>query len=357
MDCFTFNAPPDFSNQQTCPNLDCLWSSEFHWMRGLLITPADADGGPQITQATAGDKLRLRARVYNYSLHQAAAGVSLHARFYRQEWQPTCPDTDVDCQSNVPIGESVLIEEVQTDPVDPFNEQTLNWTLLETTLDTTELGDKYFIFWVVVWLEDENGGLVAEIPQHGLKDVPGPLTSIADVPIETHSNNVGYYHMPFYIFPEQSNAAAMKDPASEVDVGLIMEQVTLSHSGATKNEKIEIKAILSTGDQSENGVAVLFFDGDPDAGDEMFDMEMISHIRANEVYQLRVPFRPRTCGTHEIFVVAADGSSASPKSMAILEVDCEPLAVIDPDARFIYTTPYAITPRPGSRERSLIPVS
>lgn len=333
MDCFTFNASPDFSNQETCPNLDCMWSSEFHWMRGLLITPADADGGPQITQATAGDKLRLRARVYNYSLHQADAGVSLHARLYRQEWQPTCPDTDVDCQSNVPIGESALIEEVQTDPVDPFNEQTLNWTLLETTLDTTELGDKYFIFWVVIWLEDENGGLVAEIPQHGLKDVPGPLASIADVPIESHSNNVGYYHMPFYIFPEQSNAAPMKDPASEADVGLIMEQVTLSHSHATKNEKIEIKAILSTGDQSEDGVMVLFFDGDPDAGGEMFDMELVSHIRANEVYQLRVPFRPHTCGTHEIFVVAADGRSTSPKSMALLEVDCEPLAVIDPEGK------------------------
>jgi hypothetical protein len=71
--CAAFNLPePD------------VWTSEFHWMKGFLITQASANGtGPQTTQATAGDQLLLQARVYNYSLTDMANGTTAVVRFYK----------------------------------------------------------------------------------------------------------------------------------------------------------------------------------------------------------------------------------------------------------------------------------
>ena len=66
-DCASFNTPE--------PN---IWTSEYYWMKGLLITPAGANGdGPQLTQAVAGVPLLLRTRVYNYSLANMPSGSKL----------------------------------------------------------------------------------------------------------------------------------------------------------------------------------------------------------------------------------------------------------------------------------------
>src|SRR5215471_3753233 len=63
------------------------WLSDFHTMRGLFITGAEAGGqGPQLDTATAGDRLLLQARVYNYSLAAMPPGTTVHTRFYGIPW-------------------------------------------------------------------------------------------------------------------------------------------------------------------------------------------------------------------------------------------------------------------------------
>ena len=125
--------------------------SEFHDMRGFFISNATHPGqGPQLETAKAGDKLSLQARVYNYSLAQMDPGAKVHVRFYGMEWNNT---------NNTPIGDSFLIGEDVLAPIPPFNSDPdgapLNWVLAETTFDTTPYADKYLVFWVVVWSQDD----------------------------------------------------------------------------------------------------------------------------------------------------------------------------------------------------------
>jgi hypothetical protein len=126
LNCVTFNPPIPGD----------VWLSEFHWMRGLLITPADANGnGPQALQATAGEPLLLQATVYNYSRVDMAAGTTVHARFYAQPW---------DTVSNMPAGASVLIGEDLLAPIPGFNSvsnngELPNWSVASATFADSPL--------------------------------------------------------------------------------------------------------------------------------------------------------------------------------------------------------------------------
>ena len=75
------------------PSPSGLFSSQFYWLRGFFITPADAIGqGPQLYQADEGDVLGLQVRVYNYSLRDmdSIIGAEVKVDFYAQEWDPQC---------------------------------------------------------------------------------------------------------------------------------------------------------------------------------------------------------------------------------------------------------------------------
>jgi hypothetical protein len=61
---------------------------------------------------------------------------------------------------------------------DVHGHQLPNWVLASTTFDTTGRGGQSLIFWVVVWAQDANGNLVAELPGHGLTAVPGSLQEV-----------------------------------------------------------------------------------------------------------------------------------------------------------------------------------
>ena len=153
------------------------WLSDFHSMRGLFITGAEAGGqGPQLSTAIAGDQLLLQARVYNYSLTEMPPGTTVHTRFYGNLWNST---------NNTPNGPSFLIGEAVTGPIPAFNTDTshLNWQLvpIPKPFDTTQYADQYLVFWVVVWMENASGSLVGEPPGHGLRMIPGWLTSFSNV--------------------------------------------------------------------------------------------------------------------------------------------------------------------------------
>jgi hypothetical protein len=268
--------------------------SEFYFMKGLLITPAGTTDGPQTTTATAGQGLTLRARVYNYSLAAMDPGATVKVRFYAQAWNNAASDFS---------GESVLIAEQSLPPIPSFHASggegdPINWVWASTDFDTTGYDNQYLIFWVVVWVE-QNGALAKEMPVHGLTSVPGTLTSITDVPIESYSNNVGFYKQPIYILPA-STASLDAAPAGPPEFWV--ESVSATDSDIVENEKVGLKAVFRAGASDMRGITVTFFDGDPAQGGRAFEQEMIPFLPAGQGYAVRASWKPADCGSRTVFV-------------------------------------------------------
>jgi hypothetical protein len=310
--CLTINAG---SSDTDCVSLSPAdandpWLSDFHSMRGLFISDAQAGGkGPQLETATAGDQLLLQARVYNYSLKPMPAGTTVHTRFYGTRWNNN---------DNTAIGSSFLIGESVTGPIPAFNTDTtnLNWQLvaIPKPFDTTNFADQYLAFWVVVWMEDVAGNLVGELPGHGLTAVPGELKSFADVaPFEqTYDNNVGFYKSAFYVFPKPSELPVAKKKPGSAKPGPAFEMAspTVSAHKIERGERIVVDSSLVTGDQPiDGGTTVRFYDGDPRKGGKAFDLERIPYLRASDRYRVNVPFTPNECGPHHLFVAASRGTA------------------------------------------------
>ena len=293
---------------------------QFYFMKGLYITPASANGlGPQIIQAPAGESIQLQARVYNYSLADMPAGTAVHVRFYGQQWDNTTRNL---------IGSAFVIQEVTLAPIPGFNStstggQTPNWTLAGTTFDTTKYPDTYLIFWVVVWME-QNGQLVPEVAGHGLTAIPGTTTAPTAVAIEDHSNNVGFYNLPFFVAPPTSQLGAAPPAAGSLTV----DEVAIAPAHVLLFDKATVTATLATGDASLDGVHVLFYDGDPEQGGEAFDAELVSHIRAKDTYVTKVQFQPRTCGQHTVVVVAGQQTAYAATGTATVDVAIDPVTSV-----------------------------
>ena len=296
--CVSFNAPE--------PN--DVWTSGFYQMRGLLVT-VGAQSGPQRARAKEGERVFLRARVYNLSLKNMDPGTRVHARFYRQEWNP----------DNTPKGDSVLIiEEVISHPLPGFNADSNNWMEASTSFDTTGLGDTQWLFWVVVWSQDDDENLVAELPGHGLATVRDKedWKWITDVGLEevtfdgertSFSNNVGILKRAFYI---EADANEANNNNGEV----VVEAVNVTPMGFSHNTPVEFRVeaeVVSYGGDAANGVTVEFYDGDPDAEGVLFDVENIAHLRQGEVNHVRIHYRPPNLGTQLIVVTARHGSEVT----------------------------------------------
>lgn len=321
LDCVTFNAPCDPTAVPPCD----LPLAQFYWMRGFLITPADAPGeGPLNTTATAGDVLSLQARVYNYSLTDMPMGTpdmpmdtQVHVRFYGQEW---------DESQFTFMGDAFLIDEVIVSPIPAFNSNlnqgTLpNWTLASTMFDTAnypDISDTYLVFWVVVWMEDAAGALVAEMPGHGLTAIPGTLTSLADAPVEAYSNNVGFFNQPIFIEAQGSLPATQGAPP-----GMPMVQsVVVSPAVAQPGQRLEVRAEVGSTGAPLHGTTLVF--GDESGGRfKAFDSEHVPWVRSGDTYIARVPVRLDTCGEHTISVAAA-GAGGQPQATARVQVICSP---------------------------------
>jgi hypothetical protein len=311
------------------------WVSPFHHMRGLFITTASdqssesGPSGPQLGSAEAGDQLHLWARVYNYSLTPMPAGTIVHARFYVQPWNS---------RTQTPVGESVLIGEDRLSPIPPFSTDDgapLNWVLAKTTFDTTPYANKDLTFWVVVWMDDGNGKMVPEIESHGLRSIPGTLTSLADIQPETYSNNVGFYKYVFHVFPPASSAAALTasldDQPPEVGaepVPVDIGKVRVSAHRVAPGQTVEVSALLSGANGRESHGTAVFYDGNPHAGGKAFDAERVSHIAAGSSHLVKTLYRPDTCGVHKLYVVVGKGTSTevSRRSWPVW-VPCRPFGV------------------------------
>ncbi len=340
------------------------WLDAFHDMRGFFITdaanPPNANpfiaggGGAQLESATAGDKLTLSTRVYNYSFTAMPAGSRVKVRFYRMNWNPATNfpadavltfNDDGSTSITNPGGASVQIgNDVVLAPVAPFNNDPkapLNWSVASTTFDTTGLDNSALVFWVAVWMEDANGNLLREVANHGLTAIPdgtatpvfgniasleqmvaNPLKQSASDPATvSFSNNVGFYKTVFHILSATApTSVARRSAAGAVQV----ESVNIFGSPVKLGQPATAKVLLRGGDQELRGLTVYFYNGDPAAGGRLVDAERIARLRAGEQQASSILFRTRECGSHQLFVRVTQAGDviATGKSAQLLRVEC-----------------------------------
>jgi hypothetical protein len=322
------------------------WLSPFHYMRGFFISYQDENGkgtsanrrlaqGSQIDRAIAGDRLLLQARVYNYSLAPMPLGTRVHVRFYGQPW---------DSRTNRPDGQSILIGEDQLGVIPPFSRDgPLNWSLAQASFDTTPYPNRYFTFWVVVWMENA-GKLVEEMPGHGLTAIPGHLTSLPGTPLtEEHSNNIGFYKRSFYIVAKSAAARARSSadgaqgsfpaapirslPAEAKPTGkrpnFRLGGLRISSTRISSGQAVEVETRLMTGSHASPGAVVLFYDGNPRRGGELIDVEELTYLRPRGRYDVSILLPLLSCGVHNLFAVATEGAASQTTGRRRVVVRCE----------------------------------
>lgn len=309
VDCATFNAP----------NAASLWQSEFLWMKGFFITPAEANGeGPQLGMATAGDQLLLETRVYNYSLTDMPPDSATVVQFYVQPWNP---------HTLAPAGNAVLIKNVGIGPIPGFNSNsnggTLpNYSVASTTFDTTPYSDQYLVFWVLVVGKDQNGAPIQEMPEHGLSGIPPTLASITDALdwIEPYSNNVGMYKSLFYVAPQNSSVTARANNSE----ALQLDPVQLSKQTAFLNEPVVVTTNVRA-NHNRAGLVVTFYRGNPNRNGKAIEVERLAYVRGGGAHLVQVLYRPQSCGNQRIFVRVHPGGKTQKTK---LKVTIEPRPVV-----------------------------
>jgi len=275
------------------------WDSEFQSMRGFFISNFNSPGkGSLLEMAKPGTILWLQARVYNYSLKAMDRTTQVHVRFYAQPW---------DSVHKVPLKDtpSILVGEDVLPPIPPFSTDDrapLNWTLAGVKFDTSNYDDQYFTFWVVVWMEDPDGNLVRDIDEHGLNAKPGTLTALTDVSEEKYGNNVGFFRMAFYVQPKVTTPGATQN--GTLNLGKIDVPATTMRKG----DHMIVSAMLSAEGGSAAGPSVLFYDGDPRSGGQIFGFDQASYVRPDGSYKISSSFKAKTCGMHQLFLVVNQGT-------------------------------------------------
>ncbi|MEM7227061.1 MAG: hypothetical protein AAF495_29100 [Pseudomonadota bacterium] len=290
-------------------------------MKGLFVLPEGATEGPVLTVADEGQSLSIRARVYNYSRLDMAADHKVKVQIYVQEWDATTQSF---------TGDAALLGTSTLDPI-PGNNMAnsgLNSAFATATLETGDCplsggcGGKYLKFWVVTWIEDSTGDLVADYQDHGLAKKPsGSFTGIGQVALEPISNNVGFWDQEIYICPK--GAQCTTAAASPAPGALSLDAVSLSADQVNTFESVDVSAHLSTGNEGVGGILLLFFDGDPEAGGALFEVEHLPFIPAGGSYLSRVRYQAPVEGPRDIHVVARSGGLVATQ-MASLEA-FEPL--------------------------------
>lgn len=337
-------------------NAEQPWLSPFHHMRGFFIMnkaavvakqPLSA-AGPQMEAARVNDDLVLAARVYNFSLAAMDTRSKVHVRFYAQPMDVTTPG------GPYPAGESFLInnDDVVVGPIPPFSTNTnpplLNWVLATTSFKPgPELEGKTLAFWVLVWMEVD-GQVVVEMDGRGLAHQPtkapprpGKLESLADADrlIEQYSNNLGFYNWKFFICPEDLAKGCKPTPPAPLSSSATPGAPPQAHRRSTfwlgpvevsptnrfrRGENVEVRTNLLGGVHDVQGLNILFYDGDPQNGGKLFDMERVPNVPAGTHHSLAVHFHSTKCGERTVFVVAQRGSFQRVRQSEPVTVECGP---------------------------------
>ena len=302
-------------------------NDDFHYLRGLFISSASAPGqGPQLEQAAVGQKLSLQARVYNYSLASMSAGTQAMAAFYVAPW-----DADNAPGQAVLVGTPVKVPAIP--PFDPTSGTTLNWLLTPPVVfDPSD--PKYqsvlapsssVMFYVVVWMQDSAGNLLTEMPAHGftahqVSATPSLSEWIANE--EPYSNNVGLFYQEISVLQPPAPGALVRGRPPEAP--LAIGKIDISANRANFGDSVLLTATLVPSDAT-SGVTVNFYDGDPQKDGRMFREVRIPYMAANAPHRVRTTFRPRDCGTRQLFAVVNRGKASEiVRSAPPVRVACLP---------------------------------
>src|SRR5262249_29145770 len=140
---------------------------------------------------------------------------------------------------------------------------------------------------------------------------------------------IGFYKSSFYIAQKSVSSSSTPKPGNIVDRlhrldKVVTTKVDVVDAKLTKSQSTEIFATLRNDGEAVDGLTIYFYDGDPANGGRLFDAERISHIRAGAVQMVNVPYRPKECGSHELYIkVTAAGITGSiGKAERTLNVEC-----------------------------------
>jgi len=308
----------------------------FYLMKGFFVSKKGNTGGPNLAQARTSDVLTLSARIYNHSLVNTSG--SVHVRFYGQFYctssssgESSCKNGKTMCKAAGLCGDSFQIGEdqiIQSIAGFKANGAEPNWAMANVDFEPSKFtaGNAYMVFWVVTWMQDAGGRVVAEMPDHGLQSVPGSnITQITEVPIEQHSNNVGMYglHQHFYICPTSgcdSSGANPNRTAAERSVA-ILKNLTLAVDPTTRlEERSKVRATLRATGSSVGPVNIAYYDGDPAKGGTLLDVQQIQHMDVDATYTHRSFFTPTTCGTHTLYASAWVANTPEVKARTLTRV-------------------------------------
>lgn len=295
----------------------------FYQMKGFFITKT-TDTGPTgtLTDVVAGDQLQLTARVYNFSLVDTNSAQlrqpaeSVHVRFYGQKFcqsglgsEPSCLDQNQQtCQPATLCGVGFILGEDKLASIPGYKslgteDSPPNWITAAINFDTTHYANYHLVFWVVTWMEDGKGNLIAEMPGHGLTaPVDSQLVQqITDIPTEAYSNNVGLYGV---------NTPLTIEPANTFNAGVTPITGYLQSINLTAPNPIALDARtklslqLRAAGAPVGPVNIAYYDGAPDKGGRLLDLQQISRMEPNVDYQHRAFFSPDACGLHHLYAWA-----------------------------------------------------
>ena len=313
----------------------------FYLMKGFFISKKGNKTGPNLVEASPSDTLTLSARVYNYSLANTTGKV--YVRFYGQLYctspgsgEGSCKSGNTTCTTPGLCGNSFLIGVDTIGSIAGFkaivngNETASNWALATVDFEpgnfpAVKTGNAYMVFWVVAWMED-NGKLVAEMPGHGLKSLPGAnLTGITQVPVEPYSNNIGMYgvHQHFYVCPPsgcyQPNSGVGATPSNGS-----LKTITISADARMLLEqRNKVGVTLQAAGGSVGPVNIAYYDGNPAKGGTLLDIQQIQHMDPGVPYAHRSFFTPETCGAHSLYASAWTANSAEIQASSATRVSID----------------------------------
>jgi hypothetical protein len=292
-------------------------NQQFYQMKGFFITETDGPTpAPNLPSATAGDKLTLTARVYNYSLVDTTGTV--HVRIYGQRYCPSGSSNDPSCIDGIQnktcsagtlCGGSFQIGQTSIPLIPGFKSRSdgmggysPNWTTVSVPFDNTaDYSGEYLVFWVVAWMQDGSGNLVAEMPDHGLTSVPDKnIADILQVPIEAHSNNVGLYGAfhQFFIAPKTSTEATGA-------IARLRDASMVTSRQDTLDQAAPVRIAVQAGAGAPAKIVnVAFYDGDPAQGGRLLDYQVITQINPGMLYAYNDRFNANSCGVHTLYTEA-----------------------------------------------------
>jgi len=299
--------------------------ASFYHMKGLFVTSADSTTGPASQLATLGDTLTIQARVYNYSLKNMPFDASVHVAFFAQPWdaiggQFTAGD------GNFGFAKATLIDKIAIGPVPAycggsqgfdscFQTTLANWVMATVQWDTSTIipqptNNTDWKFWVVVWMEDGAYNLLEEIEHHGLTAIPqvDVVASLADIPIETYSNNLGFYDQKFtLLLPAGNPPASLTAPgpltaSDQQEDDLTIREIEHELSVAELHSESIIRVHYDPGPVHRDRVEVMLYEGDPQDGGQLLDVEQVPFMQKDENHVVHFPYTAGVCGAHELFI-------------------------------------------------------